>query len=97
MYWHCKQFTEFNKSIKWCPETGCENVVYKSDYATVNEVKCLCGNEFCFLCSKEQHLPSSCDEVSDWAAKENDESDSLVWIKANTKKCPKCNTSIEKN
>ena len=46
--WHCKQFTEFNHNIKWCPKAGCENVVYKSDYATQNGVKCLCGHNFCF-------------------------------------------------
>lgn len=97
MKWHCKQFTEMNKNIRWCPEAACENVIYKSNFATRNEVICKCGKAFCFQCNNEHHLPSSCQIVADWAAKENDEEDSLVWIKANTKQCPKCKTSIEKN
>ena len=46
--WHCKQMTEDNRNIRWCPEKGCDNVIERSDYATRNTVECQCGKNFCF-------------------------------------------------
>lgn len=32
-----------------------------------------------------------------WIKKTNDDSETSNWISANTKECPKCNVTIEKN
>ena len=58
---------------------------------------CKCGQTFCFKCGNEDHLPVSCDQVKEWLDKENDSGDTINWIKANTKNCPKCKVPIQKN
>lgn len=25
--WHCKQFTDHNKNIRWCPQKGCNYII----------------------------------------------------------------------
>jgi len=53
-----------------------------------------------FQCREEAHRPLSCSKFKEWmnliGGKNSDEIDSL-WIKLNTKKCPKCKIDIEKN
>lgn len=39
----------------------------------------------------------TCDTVKRWEEKNRDEGCDVVWIKANTKLCPKCQNPIEKN
>ena len=95
--WHCKQFTDHNKSIKWCPQKGCSYIIEKSEYCNNNIVECRCGNRFCFKCGQEDHLPTECNLVELWVEKEKNDSENLTWIKANCKPCPKCNANIEKN
>ena len=58
---------------------------------------CKCGNKYCFKCLNEDHQPCNCDHVKAWKDKEVNESDNLLWFKANTKPCPKCKSNIEKN
>jgi len=43
------------------------------------------------------HKPASCQEVELWLQKASDESENVNWLLANTKKCPKCRSPIEKN
>ena len=38
-----------------------------------------------------------CEELSQWIVKCRDDSETYNWLVANTKPCPKCQTSIEKN
>lgn len=95
--WHCKEFTEENRNIKWCPGKDCGLVVERSDYATKSLVECKCGMVFCFKCGLEDHIPASCIQVEMWKEKEQNDSENLIWIKANTKPCPGCKNFIEKN
>jgi ariadne-1 len=95
--WHCKQMTDQNKNIKWCPQKGCDYMAEKTVYALKNVVECKCGNSFCFSCENEDHLPATCAMVKIWKEKESSDSENLTWIKANTKPCPKCTSLIEKN
>lgn len=97
LLWHCKQFTDHNKSIKWCPQKNCNYISERSDYCLKETVICKCGNSFCFSCGKEDHVPASCKVVEAWLNKEQSDSENLTWIKANTKPCPKCSSNIEKN
>lgn len=87
------------KKIKWCPSPGCEYVV---DFGNGNgsgnyDVSCLCSYSFCWNCSEDAHRPVDCETVSKWIFKNNDESENTNWILANTKPCPECKRSIEKN
>lgn len=42
-------------------------------------------------------MPASCSMVQQWREKEEKDSVDNLWIKANTKPCPQCKNSIEKN
>ena len=93
-----EQFVSSSKQMRWCPAPGCERVIMAG--AGVANVRCGpggCGNAFCFKCGEEAHQPSSCDELVTWTEKCQNESETANWILANTKRCPKCNTRIEKN
>lgn len=97
LQWHCKQFTDENKAVKWCPGLNCDLLIERSDFATRNIVQCKCGQTFCFKCGHEDHVPATCYLVECWLAKEKNDSENLTWIKANTKPCPGCKNPIEKN
>lgn len=80
--------------VKWCPGPGCQRAA--SDPGT-GEVHCPCGLHWCFACSNDVHKPVQCETVKLWEAKNRNEGSDVLWIKVNTKLCPKCNNSIEKN
>ena len=95
-----QSFVDRNKSMRWCPAPKCEFIV-SAPVGTLN-VKCqgrttACGCHFCFKCGEEAHQPSSCVELAQWSEKCQNDSETANWILANTKRCPKCNTRIEKN
>jgi ariadne-1 len=93
-----EQFVSSSKQMRWCPAPGCERIVMAG--AGVANVKCGpggCGNAFCFKCGEEAHQPATCDELVMWTEKCQNESETANWILANTKRCPKCTTRIEKN
>eukprot|EP01111_Echinosteliopsis_oligospora_P013764 TRINITY_DN5019_c0_g1_i1.p1 TRINITY_DN5019_c0_g1~~TRINITY_DN5019_c0_g1_i1.p1 ORF type:complete len:436 (-),score=103.57 TRINITY_DN5019_c0_g1_i1:177-1484(-) len=91
-----KSFVEDNPNIQWCPRPKCGNAV-KSDSKNISEAMCSCGYKFCFKCNKEAHAPATCSMMREWAKKCKDDSETSNWISANTKDCPKCHSSIEKN
>ena len=93
-----EQFVNSNKQMRWCPAPGCERIVMAG--AGVKNVRCGpggCGCTFCFKCGEEAHQPASCAELVSWVEKCQNESETANWILANTKRCPKCQTRIEKN
>lgn len=49
MKWHCKSFTDDNKSVRWCPYKGCDYCIEFQDFGS-KDVLCKCGNSFCFKC-----------------------------------------------
>lgn len=73
----------------------------------------LCGDHaLCLSCSGEAHAPCSCSDWTVWQKKiarvlktvqtgppgsGNDDVANALWVAANTKKCPRCNTPIEKD
>jgi ariadne-1 len=91
-----RSFVDDNPRIKWCPAPDCGRAVYCPETVT-DTVTCQCGTKFCFKCGREDHVPCSCEELQKWLKKERDESETATWLTANTKDCPKCNRSIEKN
>jgi ariadne-1 len=95
---HCKSFTDDNKSVKWCPNPGCEYCIESRDLA-LKEVRCKCNFMFCFKCGISAHRPASCEIADKWRIKNGSESENITWIIANTKLCPnpKCGKPIEKS
>jgi ariadne-1 len=94
MMYITRNFIETSASMRWCPSPGCERVAIGSGVTTV---LCQCNFPFCFRCGQEAHDPATCAHLSLWQEKCSNESETANWILANTKKCPKCHTRIEKN
>ncbi|CAM9336419.1 unnamed protein product [Chrysoparadoxa australica] len=88
-------FVDINKKLRFCPGKNCTKIGQAP--ISCPHVKCDCGEVFCFKCGEEAHEPAGCAELTRWKEKCQNESETANWILANTKKCPKCNTRIEKN
>jgi ankyrin repeat and IBR domain-containing protein 1 len=76
-------------------------------------IECSCGHYYCWTCLQEGHEPVNCQQWKQWLEKiqlmqprdsrldelreKEETSANNLWLIANSKKCPNCNTSIEKN
>ncbi|CAF3142256.1 unnamed protein product [Rotaria sp. Silwood2] len=93
-------FVETNRLTQWCPGNECATIVkmrnFTSNLAIMIECD-ICNTTFCFQCLKQWHEPIQCSMLKKWEEKNQDESMTGKWIVANTKECPKCRASIEKN
>ncbi|KAI9816582.1 MAG: hypothetical protein M1827_001714 [Pycnora praestabilis] len=97
-----RTYVDDKENLKWCPSPNCEYAidcaVKKRDLTkTVPSVHCSCGHDFCFGCTLNDHQPAPCSLVKKWMKKCEDDSETANWISANTKECPKCGSTIEKN
>ncbi|KAG6038902.1 hypothetical protein E4U41_003549 [Claviceps citrina] len=97
-----RTYVEDKDHFKWCPAPDCPNVVEcgvkKKDLdKIVPSVECQCGFRFCFGCPNPDHQPAPCELVKRWLKKCADDSETANWISTNTKECPKCVSTIEKN
>lgn len=96
-----RAFVDTNPKAKWCPAAGCTRAVRVESAARRSAVQCGgCGLRFCFACADADlgdHSPATCADVEQWMRKASSESENLTWLAANTKKCPKCASFIEKN
>jgi ariadne-1 len=90
-----RSFVDDQPLLKWCPAPDCCQAV--SARAGALSVQCSCKHRFCFACGLEDHQPASCKDLQRWMVKCRDDSETFNWLVANTKACPKCGTSIEKN
>ncbi|XP_019097682.1 PREDICTED: probable E3 ubiquitin-protein ligase ARI16 [Camelina sativa] len=98
--WLLESYMECHKAtIQWCPAPGCEyaillkNDTYEVDFGVV----CLCGHTFCWKCGLESHRPVACEQASVWLTDLLDQSRTVAWIHANTKRCPNCRILVQKN
>jgi len=91
-----KNFVDKCPNMGYCPKPGCK-IVHSYVKGMRRDLKCSCGHQFCWRCNNIAHNPCSCDEITQWERKLNDEAEDVKWIRANTKPCPKCKTPIEKN
>ncbi|KAL8812610.1 MAG: hypothetical protein Q9200_000905 [Gallowayella weberi] len=90
------------ENLKWCPAPNCEYAVEcgvkrQELSRIVPTVTCHCTHRFCFGCTLTDHQPTPCSLVKMWLKKCEDDSETANWISANTKECPKCASTIEKN
>ncbi len=97
-----RTFVDDKENLKWCPAPNCEfalecGVRKKDLHRIVPTVHCHCKHNFCFGCNLSDHLPAPCSLVKRWLKKCEDDSETANWISANTKECPKCQSTIEKN
>jgi len=95
-----RSYVDDNPQIKWCPAPGCNYAVRCERVNRKQPVICKCGFAFCFRCADAEtgdHNPVSCEHLEKWLQKASDESENVKWLIANTKKCPKCRSPIEKN
>lgn len=91
-------FVETRKDMRWCPRPGCQNAVYDPiQERNCRAGYCACGYRFCFDCNLEAHSPINCEVMKDWRVKLDQDAASLHWIASNTKACPECKISIQKN
>ena len=95
-------FVECCPSLRWCPKPDCFHV-FSARSTEPYPVTCVCGTIVCFLCVQPNHQPIGCDLLRAWNTKsagnnpEKIDGKTANWIISNTKECPKCRTSIEKN
>ncbi|XP_014285126.1 E3 ubiquitin-protein ligase ariadne-1 isoform X1 [Halyomorpha halys] len=89
-------FVECNRLLRWCPSPDCNNAI-KVSYVEARPVVCKCLHTFCFACGEAWHDPVKCHLLKRWIKKCDDDSETSNWIAANTKECPKCNVTIEKD
>lgn len=95
-----RSFVDSNPRAKWCPAPNCGRAIRVDVASRRAPVQCACGLVFCFRCADADigdHSPATCEDVEKWLRKATDESENVVWMQANTKKCPKCRAAIEKN
>ncbi|KAI9798803.1 MAG: hypothetical protein M1825_004976 [Sarcosagium campestre] len=97
-----RTYVDDKDNLKWCPAPNCEYAIEcgikKRQLAEiVPTVTCACGHIFCFGCTLNDHQPAPCSLVKRWLKKCEDDSETANWISANTKECPRCNSTIEKN
>ena len=95
--WLCKNYVEQNRNVRWCPNRNCDKCCERLNHsANLVDIKCACGTEYCFKCGELAHSPVDCKDAKKWIEKESSESENTIWLKANTKNCPKCGKHIEK-
>lgn len=89
-------FVECHRLLRWCPAADCGRVVMVQ-HSEPLQITCTCGMVFCFACGHEWHEPVNCRLLKLWLKKCSDDSETSNWISANTKDCPKCQVTIEKD
>lgn len=99
-----RDFVAEHKQIKWCPSAGCDHAVKVLSGMSASAAKLgapvvcgACSHPFCFGCSEAVHQPVNCAMLRKWKKKCADDSETANWISSNTKECPKCSVTIEKN
>ncbi|XP_040566937.1 E3 ubiquitin-protein ligase arih1 [Lepeophtheirus salmonis] len=89
-------YVQCNRFLKWCPAVNCTNAV-RVNQVEARPVRCRCSHVFCFTCIESWHDPVRCHLIKKWIKKCDDDSETSHWISANTKECPKCLATIEKD
>ena len=95
-----KDVVTCHSGMRFCPSRNCEMVVFTPEPKpnTPQKVHCTgCNSTYCFTCTLDHHAPTDCKSMKNWLTKCKDDSATANYIRANTKNCPKCDSTIEKN
>ena len=108
-----RNYLQYHTHIKCCLDSYCERFIVREEMIpyishltkidrcknTVNQlfVECPCSKRICFHCSNEDHYPITCQTLISWNDLDKSEGKTMDWLLTNTKRCPKCRMSIEKN
>lgn len=108
-----RDYLQYQSSVKPCLNSCCSQFMIRDDLIsylnhittikhcknTVKEqfVECPCKKRICFRCSKEDHYPITCEMLERWEELDKSDGRTMDWLLSNTKRCPKCKMSIEKN
>ncbi|KAJ5286619.1 hypothetical protein N7478_002305 [Penicillium angulare] len=97
-----RTYVDDKENLRWCPAPECQyaidcSVKQRDLFRIVPTVACACKHDFCFGCALKDHQPTPCALVKRWLQKCEDDSETANWISANTKECPRCQSTIEKN
>ncbi|PCH38638.1 hypothetical protein WOLCODRAFT_136378 [Wolfiporia cocos MD-104 SS10] len=98
-----QSYVSARQDMRFCPHPSCtETVLYPGGArSTINAevpiVHCGQGHAFCFGCGLDSdHRPLICKFVGIWLQSAREDAGTSQWMKANTRKCPKCQNGIEK-
>jgi len=83
-----------NPSLTVCPAPDCGKAVLYPKGSS-RDVRCACGHDFCFGCGQGSHAPLSCIKAEEWRKKEVAEDETVKYLKASTKPCPRYNLQDE--
>lgn len=90
-----------NPHMKPCPFPGCPSISHVERITRTEPITCAaCSFTYCFRCNDHSigdHQPATCAMTEAWIAKATDQAETVTWLMANTKNCPKCRSAIEKN
>lgn len=86
-----------DRMLRQC--SNCGAIAKATSLESPVTVKCTCGYSYCWNCGSASHVPIPCKQIRIWTEKGSDPDGKLsqLWVKANTKKCPRCNNEIQKN
>ncbi|CAL8101208.1 unnamed protein product [Calicophoron daubneyi] len=91
-------FVMNNRSLTWCPGADCGFAARCFGPREARLITCTnCSESFCFACGQPWHDPVRCEQLKIWLKRIIDDAGTSNWILANTKECPKCHVTIEKN
>lgn len=90
-------FADYVKShpqLRFCPGINCNAVVQAKERQPMRATCKFCKVSFCFKCGAEYHAPTDCETIKRWLTKCADDSETVNYISAHTKDCPKCGICI---
>uniref|UniRef100_A0A2K5I9T2 RBR-type E3 ubiquitin transferase n=1 Tax=Colobus angolensis palliatus TaxID=336983 RepID=A0A2K5I9T2_COLAP len=90
-------YVESHYQLQLCPGADCLMVIRVQE-PRARRIQCnQCNEVFCFKCHQIYHAPTDCATIRKWLTKCADDSETVNYISAHIKDCPKCNICIEKN
>ena len=88
-----KAFINLCPTLKYCPAQNCD-LACENPTGEAIEIHCDCDHRYCYGCNRAPHFPIDCVLLQAWLSKTEDgdmeDAASLLWIKENSKPCPKC-------